>query len=131
MLTYVKILCKPMRLWETDVRVPRGTFVNKLCKPNTRSPKRLATRHREPTKCSVYIITCSGANPTAPINLVESVLPQGFPQVYIITLLEHLFGLHNKKRGLCLFKISYFNVALLYVNSLVYNIICSTFFATV
>ena len=94
------MLCKPMRLWETDVRVSRGTFVNKLCKPNTRSPKRLATRHREPTKCLVYIITCGGAMSTAPMGSAEEALPQGFPQVNIITLLELLFGLHNKKKRL-------------------------------
>ena len=89
-----------MGLWEMDVRVPRGTFVNKLCKPNTRSPKRLATRHREPTKCLVNIITCGGAMPTAPMGSAEEALPQGFPQVNIITLLELLFGLHNKKKRL-------------------------------
>ena len=73
--------------------------------------KRLATHHREPTRCLVYIITCGGAMPTMLIGSAEEALPQGFPQVYIITLLELLFGLHNKKRGLRLFKISYLNIA--------------------
>ena len=36
------MLCKPMGFWETDVRVPRGTFVNKLCKPPTRRTNRHA-----------------------------------------------------------------------------------------
>jgi hypothetical protein len=36
--------------------------------------------------------------PTAPMGSAEEALPQGFPQVNIITLLELLFGLHNKKK---------------------------------
>ena len=61
---------------------------------------RLATRHREPTKCLVNIITCGGAMLTAPMGSAEEALPQGFPQVNIITLLELLFGLYNKKNRL-------------------------------